>query len=208
MTLLAICCILIICVILFAFDRYGVSFFLAVSALVAAFFVVPEVVAAINSVGWTTIVTVYVPVYLAIGAVVALIKWVLLNVTVRAAVAEVTEVVKSENINYATMSDVDRHTKFASAWNQCDLVERHRHLKIRFDMHAYIDRDIIAKSVTPRAKEEVERITLWILQWPIVTLALLVENLLFKLTSHIAKLIDAVFTELFRKFIGSAVDKI
>lgn len=58
---------------------------------------------------------------------------------------------------------------------------------------------------TPRAKNYVERISSWILQWPIVIVATIFEDLIVKIGKHVARLLDFFMNRIARVLIGNAV---
>jgi len=62
----------------------------------------------------------------------------------------------------------------------------------------------VIDALTPRAKDSVGKITIWIYQWPVVIVSSLIEDFLIKLAKHFARILDAVFSEVVRKMVAKA----
>lgn len=62
----------------------------------------------------------------------------------------------------------------------------------------------VVDALTPRAKDNVGLITIWIFQWPIVIVDTLITDLLIKLGKHAARLFDAMFSYFSRKLVAHA----
>lgn len=58
---------------------------------------------------------------------------------------------------------------------------------------------------TPRTRHYIDRITFWVLQWPIVLIAFILEDLLVKFGRWVARMLDAVFNRMSRMMIGKSV---
>lgn len=61
---------------------------------------------------------------------------------------------------------------------------------------------------TPRARDYIQRITFWVLQWPIVVLSTIVEDLILNIGTWVAQTFDTLFHNFARKIIGNAVKDI
>lgn len=62
----------------------------------------------------------------------------------------------------------------------------------------------VVDALTPRAKDNVGLITIWIFQWPIVIIDTLITDLLVKLGKHAARVFDAMFSYFSRKLVAHA----
>lgn len=68
----------------------------------------------------------------------------------------------------------------------------------------YAKDDSVVDALTPRAKDNVSLIAIWIFQWPIVILCTLFEDFLVKLAKNAARLLDAMFSYVSRKLVANA----
>jgi hypothetical protein len=62
----------------------------------------------------------------------------------------------------------------------------------------------VVDALTPRAKDNVGKITIWIYQWPVVIVSSLIEDLLIKLAKHFARFLDMVFSRVVRAMVAKA----
>jgi hypothetical protein len=62
----------------------------------------------------------------------------------------------------------------------------------------------VVDALTPRARDNVGLITLWIFQWPVVIVETLIADFLIKLGKHAARLFDQLFSYFSRKLFASA----
>lgn len=65
--------------------------------------------------------------------------------------------------------------------------------------------DALIQLLTPRSKHYVERITGWLVQWPIVIVTTIFEDLFVKIGKHLARLLDLFLRKLSAILIGGAV---
>ncbi len=175
----------------FLADRYILSFVLIAANLLFAYFFVPEFAAYIASHGFMSIFTEVLPVYLVIGAGVAFVKWFLFLFKRARKLNECKQKYPSES-----------RADFISNWN-CNYYSYGRvsnSFKSGLD-----DDDYFFGLFTPKAKDEADRITFWVLQWPLVIVATILEDFLIKLGKHIAELFDSLFSGLAKKIIGNSL---
>lgn len=71
--------------------------------------------------------------------------------------------------------------------------------------HRWAKDDIIAELLTPRAKKHVDRITFWVLEWPYVIVATVIDDILIKFARNIARFFDWAFTGMSRFWISRVV---
>lgn len=181
---------------LFINDKYVASFFLLLGTLVASYFFVPEASQIVATYGWMGMFTYILPVYLGIGIGVAVIKWFLYNLKIAGRIKDAIVDFKKKS-SYADKSGPEINKAFLSFWNS-----NYRPRVSEFQ--EYSKPEVIVDALTPKAKEEVDRISFWILQWPIVVVATLLEDLLVKLGKHVAQFFDYAFNQLARKLVANA----
>ncbi len=177
---------------LFLADKYVLSFVFILANLAFAFFFVPEFAAYIAAHGWMSILTELLPIYLVIGVGIAVAKWFLF-------VFKKSQ--KMQECREKCGPDTTR-SNFVSTWNN-----RYYYYGSvgSWEERSLQNDDFFYGLFTPKAKNEVDRITFWILQWPIVVVATLFEDFLIKLGKHVATLFDSLFTGLSKRIIGSAL---
>jgi hypothetical protein len=186
---------------LFLADRYVWSFIVLISSLAYAVFFIPDVAAYVSLVGWWVIFTEMLPIYLAIGVVIATLKW-FLFVLKRA--RKINEGYKKFSERTATSESRSRRKDFAEYWNS-----NYYHLgRVSITGVNFTNDDEFIQTFTPKALNEVDRITFWVLQWPIVVVATFLEDLLIKFGKHVATLFDSIFNGVAKKIIGSSLKKI
>jgi GNAT superfamily N-acetyltransferase len=62
----------------------------------------------------------------------------------------------------------------------------------------------VVDALSPRAKDNIGKITIWIYQWPIVIVASLIEDFIIKLAKHFARALDAMFSKIVRGMVAKA----
>lgn len=158
-----------------------------------AFYLLPDFHSFVLNANWFDIITKYVPAYIGAGVATALIKWILLNLKVSSNIQYHREFGK---LNFMNKGDTELYA-FVKSWNAS--YSRNRpHL----DTNATLD-EIITK-LTPKAIDYVGRITVWVLEWPVVIVSLILDDVLRKFCTHLASLIDFTFNKLSRKLISNA----
>lgn len=182
--------------VLFINDKYIASFFLLLGTIVFSYFFVPEASQIVASYGWMGMFTYVLPVYLGIGIGIAIVKWFLYNLKIAGRIKEaVGKFKKTFSSDGVPSREVNK--KFISYWNT--------YYRPRVsEFHNYDSPEVIIDALTPTAKNEVERISFWILQWPIVVVATLLEDLLLKIGKHAAQFFDYAFNQLARKLVANA----
>lgn len=85
------------------------------------------------------------------------------------------------------------------------IFKRSNIIAYRSDNYDLTNDDVFVSLLTPRTGDYIERVTFWVLQWPIVLINFVFEDLLIKIGRHIARLIDVVFNRLARMFVSGAV---
>ncbi len=180
---------------LFISDKYIASFFLLLGTLVASYFFVPEAAQIVATYGWMGMFTYVLPTYLGIGVGVAVIKWFFYNLKIAGRIKEA--IAKFNKSCSGHNDEMAKRKSFIDFWNS------HYYPRVS-SFQEWKDPDVVVDALTPKAKNEVDRITFWVLQWPIVVIATLLEDLLVKLGKHVADLFDYLFNQLARKLVSNA----
>ncbi len=179
-------------ILLFAFDRYIWSFALLIISVGLAYFFVQDFSNLIHAIGWRRIFLVWVPLYLLAGILTAFLKWVLFNLEIASNIREVKE-------ELTARENPGRRDQFINAWNL-----KHWDHSEKLSSSFRTDEELI-NALTPQAKKHVERISFWILQWPIVILSTLLDDFLRNLAKHVARAFDMLLNKLSRALIAKAV---
>lgn len=191
---------------LFAFDRYVISFWLLIGSIAGAIWLAPELLALLATYGYWQVGAAY----LVAGLAVALVKWVAVLVKhtfkIRAARAAFKLAVPT------TPQDTvpSRQLAFAKYWNENCEYGRVAALCPRINTAScYEDNfnnpDYIVSELTLRAKRNVERISFWVLQWPIVILATIFEDLIINIGRRAASIFDLCITRLSQAMIANSI---
>lgn len=202
--------ILIIDLFLLANDRYVWSFLVTAASIAFAYYTFPEVPAVIQSIGLSTILTWYLPMFVVLGIGVATVKWLLL-------VRNVADDIAAIRLGFPSSkeedeSDGQRRARFVNrvherAQGYSNLSRIHNQLS-RLSSGVAISEKEMLDHLTPQAKKEADRIAFWILQWPLVLLSTLIEDILLKLGKYVAQAFDAMFNRMSRGIISKAVTDI
>jgi len=222
--------LLVIDLLLFTiWDRYIISFLMLIGIGVGAYWLVPEFTAFITDVGYTKLLTAYLPVYLVIGVAVATVKWIVHLFKVAGSVKDLYKQFKPELpkiqadpsiIGLHRRNDGNLMATPESAWknehtiftyyihHRGTQIDDWRLKEVLSDNNVY-HRDIntreeLIEALIPQAKKNVTRITFWALQWPITVIGTLIEDVLIKLGKHLSRLFDYLFNRMARKIITRA----
>lgn len=228
--IVAIIAIIAITVALFAFDKYVWSFLVMVASIAAAYYLLPEVAAFVDAIGWTAILAFYLPVYLGLGAATAVLKWLLFLRGVSSDISEMRSgfeqsyrppapatipgdvMISGIEPKVRALSEreliVAKREQFLRHLRLSDRSKFESFAKLKWSGHGDVNlerEESLIDLLTPRAKQYIDRITFWVLQWPIVLLSLILEDLILKVGKQIARALDAVFNRLARTLVGNAV---
>lgn len=186
-------------------DRYVLSETLFLAQLVAAYLFVPAVHASVLANGlWTTLMEA-VPIYLAIGTVVATGKWLLFNVRIATKVKELAATFKPR----VAASEEERvPNEYRQFIKYVDGSGHGLYRLLKSNDNGYVEsihnKDDMIHMLTPQAKKYVDRITSWIVQWPIVILALVLEDVILKIGEWVSAVFGDIFTRFAKYLIGKA----
>lgn len=202
--LTAIAVLLFIDLLFFVNDKYVVSFFGLVAIVAGAWYYIPEVTAFVATHGIFELVMWYI----AAGIVVATAKWFIANVSLWLKLRNSRADFKKSNPNVLDEPVHVRQSRFAKFWN----AEYGRHGN---SLTPHVDHckpedfenrpNKLVDALTLRAKEHIERITFWVLQWPIVVVATALEDLIVNVGKNVARFFDYAFTQFSRRIIESTV---
>jgi hypothetical protein len=248
-------------VIFFSLEKYEWSIGVMVASIAGAYFFQPEVHAFIAT-GWFTVLTQYVPVYLAGGLVTSLVKW-MLFVYKRANNVRYVKVKFDDlyPINEQIVAEPERTERNRVMARYTDALERYnaavkrakgvpqygtgeidvsppatmpqppvfepipaeeaaanrRAAFVKFfddrmkyrSGHKVYEADYkqatsVVDALTPRARDNIGLITLWIFQWPVVIVESIIADFLIKLGKHAARLFDRLFSYFGRMLFANA----
>ena len=190
--------------VIFSFLVVGAGYF---------FFGLKELIVAI---GWKVILIKWIPLYLAVGVVVAFLKWLLTVKKVANRIAGLREKFKPESVSgpserssaYITVAgnpDALRRYKFVKLWNESNNYDvRVVGIEDTVDKIDWTNPNIVAHLLTPHAKDYIAAITFWIFEWPFVVVSTFFKDFLVKLGKHVARFFDWAFTGLSRAIVGRA----
>ena len=217
--LFAIGVLILLDVLLFAvWDKYVFSFVLLLGLAVLAWYQVPFVYSFVETTGYLKLFAEYLPLYLLVGAVVAAAKWGFLVLSVAGDIKEIRQsyienAKKKRGVDVGPLLKTDpaEMRGFLSAvahtgGTKAATVVYDNTSTFNFDSNTIQSSEDVLDAVTPRAKRNVERITFWALQWPIVIISTLVEDFLVKIGKHLSKLFDYLFTRVARKILARALN--
>lgn len=200
------CALLLLDLLVFLEDKYVVSWIGFMAILVGVWFMFPAVQALIAP---FTVIEI-VGYYLGVGVGVACFKWVVANVSLYSRLRLARQAFQREPSppNEATHA---RHCRFAHFWNLYYACERNS-LTPRVDTSSLsqfeANPNMLVDSLTIHAKKHIDRITCWVLQWPIVVLATIGNELLINIGRTTARCFDYLFTQMSRKLVEKTVKDI
>lgn len=193
--------ILAVDVLMFTFEKYVLSFIIPLGSIIGAYYFMPDFAYFVHS-DWQRILTHYVPIYFIIGILTAIIKWTIYNLIHVRWVREVTNQFDAQlDVELAT-NKVIRRKAFIKFY------ENGHYPSIRrpyvYDITDWEHPNAVVNAITPRAKDNVGLITIWIFQWPIVILSTIVSDLIVQLGTHVARFFDFVFMAPVRIMVAKA----
>ena len=218
--LVALALIFIVDVIIFSYEKYEWSITIMIAGIALAYFFTPHIKDFITHAGWLSILTCYLPGYLTLGLVTAVIKWSIFSVKHigkirRAKVAfdadDASSLVNARRIASGLFSE---HTRagwndeankravfvsfFKSGLEYGDASAKH----IYTDGVDYRKDTAVVDALTPRAKENIGAISIWVFQWPVVIVSMLLSDLLVKIVDAVASVLDVLFSAINRKLVA------
>lgn len=204
MILLSIVAVLLLVdLICFINDKYIFSFFLLLGTVFGAWYFIPEFASLIATYGLFEVVGGYV----AVGVAVAAVKWFIANISLWLKLRSAREDFKNSNASKGDKSQAERHRSFARFWNDAygrrgsTLVPYVEFSESTFESSP----NHLVESLTLRARNHIERISFWVLQWPIVIIATAFEDLLINIGRNVARFFDYAFTQFSRRLVASTI---
>jgi len=219
--LIAIALLFIIDVIVFSYEKYEWSIAVMVGTIALAYFGTPHVKEFIEHAGWLSIFTKYLPGYLVLGLGTAVVKWSIFSfkhigkIKKLKAKFDASEASSPTAITRAIADFVPEHRRgewtpeaakravfvryFGSNLEYGDPSKKHI-----YDDADYKKETAVVDALTPRAKENVGVIAIWVFQWPIVIVSMLLSDLLVKVIDTAAAFLDVLFSAISRKRVAGA----
>lgn len=183
-------------------DQYIASFFGLVSIVAGAWYFIPDVAVLIQTFGLLPILAGYV----GVGIGVATIKWFATNFIHWLRLREARSDFQDKYAKTDGDTPASREYAFAKFWNN-NFYQRGK-LYPRVTEHAEsfeCDSNFLVNELTLRARDHIERISFWVLQWPIVIVATALEDLLINIGRNVARFFDWAFTQFSRRLVASTV---
>lgn len=196
--LVALLVLVLVDVVLFSYEEYEWSVTVMIASITAAYLFQPEFHAFVHA-GWYLILMKYMPIYLGVGLMTAIIKWAINNVK---CVGRIREAKKEFDERYPIAKETTpqhRRAAFVAFFKQLPTSQKDTIYSVDFALATSV-----VDALTPRAKDHVGLITLWIFQWPVVIIEILIADLLIKLGKHTARLFDTAFSYFSRKLVANA----
>jgi hypothetical protein len=193
---------------LVAIESYWWSLVTIIGLFAGLWFVSDPVQAFILSLSWKVVLLKWLPIYLGVGVGVALVKWSL-------HIAKTASKVKDARENFKNSRDLDgvdaptRRKAFVDFYTQNQKISSSDYVSYaNMPTKRWQDEGILAELLTPRAKNHLDRISFWVLEWPYVILATIVSDFLLRFGRWIARLFDLAFTRISRFWIHQVVKDI
>lgn len=204
MILLSIIAVLLLVDLLFFInDKYIVSFLGLVVITAGAWYFIPEVANLVATYGLAQVIGGYV----GAGILTAAVKWFIANVSLWLKLRNAREDFDHTYVKH-DQPQSERHLAFAKFWN-INFARHSGSLVPRVDWIGddAFERDPnkLVESLTLRAKDHIERISFWVLQWPIVIVATAFEDLLINIGRNVARFFDYAFTQFSRRLVASTI---
>lgn len=192
--------VIIVECLLIAHDKFSESFGLLVVSAVLAWFFWPDFHAFFSEMGWMTFLK-YVGVYLVVGMGVAFFKWILFNVGFANKVSEIKKDLMID-LNDASQCDKLAHRvrdnlagryKFPT---HCNSFGQPKHFKDIQEVTSFLTQD---------ARKHKGRISFWVLNWPLVVINLLIEDLIIKIGEWLSEIFNAIMRGISEKLVLRAL---
>lgn len=209
--------IFIIDVMFFAYECYGWSITIMTATILGALWIDHHAATPVITANLHKLLLYYVPIYLAAGFGTALIKWILYAAKrvgwIKQAKEQFdltktfTSSVSREDVHVESMNAAQKRETFVRFYKKglADGAfadgERISHKVYEVD---YEKETSVVDALTPRAKDNIGTITIWIYQWPVVIVSSLIEEFLIKFVKHFATALDALFSKVVRKMVAKA----
>lgn len=186
-----------------AFEKYGYALLTIGALIVGSWFIFEPFKDFVLSIGWHSLLLKWVPLYLAAGVGVALIKWFFHILKTSSAIGDAKETFK--NTAKANVEDASIRRK-AFVEHYMDLL-RYKNRTDHIDVSSipgkrWQEEGIVAELLTPRAKKHMDRISFWVLEWPYVIIATIFDDILIKFARNVARFFDYAFTAASRVWIA------
>jgi hypothetical protein len=215
--------VLVVDFVLFSFEQYVWSVVCTVLTIVGAYYFYNFTHVWISSIGWGKLLGVYFPIYIGIGLLVALGKWFLYAFKIVTKIKSAREKFDSFSIPNKFQFSPFRHNRefehfVTGKFNDEDLLTAKEQLQkifresfVGFFCHEHSctpgkvsswgNENSIVEALTPRAKNNIGKISVWIFQWPFTVLSTLFNDFVINLAKHFASLIDSIFSKPIEKLI-------
>ena len=205
---------LIIDVVLFTqADRYIWSAALLIGEAAGLWYLFPFVHEYVGSQTLVEFTINFIPVYIGIGILVAALKWIVFNVRLSNHIQKLSIkwATSTNKVNYPEMSASQQFYHYldggGTGGSDVDLLLKcsSRGAPSYRDVHT---KDDLINALTPKATNYIDRIGAWIIQWPVVMIAFVFEDIVLKVADLVSSLFSAIFGRFSRYLITNATKNI
>lgn len=202
--LIALIAIIVIDIFVFLADKYVLSFLIFVGALFGyQYFQSDQTALEIAK----TFLFEYGAYYIGFGVATAALKWVLFNFKIGRELKRLSDKYNAEYTKRSYSGFLEFiHDRYNGIHNFLKHSSDDRVHKSQIE--ATKTKDEMDTLLTPMASKQKERITFWILQWPIVMLTMLVEDLLIKIGHRVAELFDYLMKRFSKMLVSRATSNL
>lgn len=190
---------------LVAFESYGYALLSMIVLSVGSWVIFEPFRNFVLTVGWHNLLLKWIPLYLAAGVLVALIKWFFHVWKTASSISDAKETFKEKDVSESTNPVVRRQAFVEHFMNACsshgpDYINTGSVTAKRWQ-----EEGIVAELLTPRAKKHLDRISFWVLEWPYVVIATIFDDILIKFARNVGRFFDWAFTNMSRFWIARVV---
>lgn len=201
---------------LVAVERYGTALLTIIGVLFGLWLLCEPFKTFVIGIGWQTLLVKWLPIYLAIGVGVALIKWFFHIMKMVSAINDAKETFKNTAGGQEAKDPASRRVSFVNHFIEHNKYKNSDYFSENSDYFSvsnvsqkrWNEEGIVAELLTPRAKNHIDRITFWVLEWPYVIIATIFDDIIIKFAHNIARFFDWAFTTASRFWIARSVKDI
>jgi hypothetical protein len=178
-------------------EYYIASALSVIVALAGSYFLFNEFQSFVTFVGWKTVLTWYVPMYIGAGVLTALVKWFSLHVHIAMALKKI----KGKKLYPESKEGLDPLVKKISESDDRHIKFALRGRKYTFSMEGAYSLDDLIHKIAPVATDNVYAISAWIINWPYVVVHAALFDVLLKFGRWVSHVFDYVFGSINRAII-------
>lgn len=185
-------------------DRYILSFIFLLGEMYGVYYFVPEIAQYVN--GTSVSFAIYIALaYIGVGILVAALKWVLHTFKVARILKGLAETFKYDVNSDKYGSQIDNiFTQFLHyVSKEVGIANLIKH-DYSVSLNSIKSKEVMDDLLTPKAMKSVDRIGFGIVQWPIVIISFVFEDVLSKLSTWVSSLFGTLFSRISKYMISNA----